>query len=301
MHKYNKYFNSAKLLVTICIFIFIVNDINFNEVKKILKTANSAYLFAALIFMGLHLGLVAIRWREVIYICGKTAPVLSILSLTLVGQFFRSLLPLSLGSDIARAAFCQQIGLSKTMGLLSVVIDRILGLISLAVIAIIVLSISESTRSIILFWVVLLLSGLIAFTLLVGRINRFINFKIKSFALLFKSKIYSTSILNAMTYSIFANISIVLSMFFLAASINCEISLIQALVYFPIVLLMSLLPISFGGWGVRELVLIYVFSLLSLPEYQAVFISITFGLIVSFYGFVGGIVLYKLNAILASQ
>jgi uncharacterized protein (TIRG00374 family) len=303
--------NAAKLIATFCIFAYASHNINLAEVKSTLITASRTYFFFAFVLIGLHLVLVAIRWRSVINICGKTVSVYSAINLTLVGHFFRSLLPLSIGGDVARAVFCQKIGLSKTTALVSVIVDRILGLISLAVIVVVVSLTSESTRSIAIYGVtlVLLLLGLIASTLIISEsdamrnLNIFPTFKLnlKNVALSIKSEIYSTASLIAMTYSILANISIILSMFFLAASINCDISLIQSLIYFPIVLLMTLLPISVGGWGVREVVLIFIFSLLSLPEAQAVFISVAFGMILTFYGFVGGIVLYKLNAILLSR
>ena len=311
MHKYKLSINAAKLIATFCIFTYAIHNINYEEAKTLLRTASSNYLFFALVLIGLHLFLVAIRWRSVINICGKTVPIYSILSITMVGHFFRSLLPLSIGGDVARAVFCQQIGFSKTMAFVSVIFDRTLGLISLAGIVAVVSLTSESTLSIAIYGgtLALLLIGLIASLLIFGESNAMRNFSLfpafksnlKNVVLSIKSKIYSTASLNAMTYSILANISIVLSMFFLAVSINCDISLIQSLIYFPIVLLMTLLPISVGGWGVREVVLIYIFSLLSLPSTEAVFISVAFGVILSVYGFVGGIVLYKLNAILSSR
>lgn len=312
MHKSKQYLNFAKLFATLCIFAYAIHDINFVEAKSILKSASSTYLFTALFLIGLHLCVVAIRWREVICICGKTAPVTSIISLTLVGQFFRSILPFSIGSDIARAIFCQKIGLSRTMAFVSVIIDRILGLISLAAIVVVVSMMSESTQSIAVYGVtlsVLILTATIATIMIMSRSSALLHLNIFSalhinfnlVALSIKNKIFSKFSLNAIIYSILANLAIVLSMFFLAVSIKCDISLIQSLIYFPIVLLMALLPISIGGWGVREMVMIYVFSLLSLPATQAVFISVAFGMILSFYGFVGGIVLYKLNAILSLQ
>jgi len=311
MHKYKLYINAAKLIATFCIFTYAIHNINYEEAKTLLRTASSTYLFFATVLIGIHLFLVAIRWRSVINICGKIVPVYTILSITMAGHFFRSLLPLSIGGDIARAVFCQQIGFSKTMAFVSIIFDRTLGLISLAGIVVVVSLTSESTSSIAIYGatLTLLLLGLIASALIFSESNVMRNFgffsafksNLKEIALSFKIKIYSKSSLNAMTYSIMANISIVLSMFFLTVSINCDISLIQSLIYFPIVLLMTLLPVSVGGWGVREVVMIYIFSLLSLPRAEAVFISVAFGIILSAYGFLGGIVLYKLNAIISSK
>ena len=76
----------------------------------------------------------------------------------------------------------------------------------------------------------------------------------------------------------------------MALSIECKITLLQSIIYFPIVLLMTLLPISIGGWGVREVVFIYVFSLLNLPSTDAVIISIAFGVLLTLFGLIGGLV-----------
>jgi len=58
---------------------------------------------------------------------------------------------------------------------------------------------------------------------------------------------------------------------------------------------LSLLPISVGGWGVREGSLIAAFALVGVPPEVALAASITFGIILLASSLPGGIVL--INAV----
>jgi uncharacterized membrane protein YbhN (UPF0104 family) len=50
-----------------------------------------------------------------------------------------------------------------------------------------------------------------------------------------------------------------------------------AVVVFPFVLLLSMIPISLAGWGLREGAMFVVFALLGMPSEIALGVSILFG------------------------
>jgi glycosyltransferase 2 family protein len=63
----------------------------------------------------------------------------------------------------------------------------------------------------------------------------------------------------------------------LADAYGLGIPLSTTLIVFPAALLMSILPISFGGWGVREASVVYGLSLYGIPEHDALLASLLFG------------------------
>jgi glycosyltransferase 2 family protein len=71
--------------------------------------------------------------------------------------------------------------------------------------------------------------------------------------------------------------SLILSL--VAAALGAEISLLQAFQLSPLLLLVQVLPISFGGWGAREAVAVLLFGYIGLGESTALMVSIAFGLL----------------------
>ena len=73
-----------------------------------------------------------------------------------------------------------------------------------------------------------------------------------------------------------------------AADINIQI--IQILVLMPPVLLLTSLPISFSGWGVREGAIIFFFGLIGIIKTEAITISIILGLLTMLVSITGALV-----------
>jgi uncharacterized membrane protein YbhN (UPF0104 family) len=78
--------------------------------------------------------------------------------------------------------------------------------------------------------------------------------------------------------------------FLIATAVGVEVELIHVLVLFPPVFLVSLLPISIAGWGVREGAMVAALSLVGVDEASALAVSILFGLGVLLVGLPGGLV-----------
>jgi hypothetical protein len=53
----------------------------------------------------------------------------------------------------------------------------------------------------------------------------------------------------------------------------------QCLMVMPMVLLAAALPISIGGWGTRELAIIYMVGLFGVSAEQGLILSVEFGLL----------------------
>ena len=75
----------------------------------------------------------------------------------------------------------------------------------------------------------------------------------------------------------------------LAWSLGIGLGLIPALTVVPTVMLISLLPISIGGWGVREGAMVVALGLCGVDSTDAVLISVMFGLCAAAIGIAGGL------------
>ena len=63
----------------------------------------------------------------------------------------------------------------------------------------------------------------------------------------------------------------------------------DCIVLFPPALLVTTLPISIAGWGVRELAMVAVFALVGVPADGASVLSILFGLLDALISLPGGV------------
>ena len=81
----------------------------------------------------------------------------------------------------------------------------------------------------------------------------------------------------------------VLAMYLIARGLEIEVGIMTAVVLLPPVLLLSLLPISVAGWGVREGATVVALSLAGVPSYQSLALSICFGLCALAISLPGGV------------
>ena len=79
--------------------------------------------------------------------------------------------------------------------------------------------------------------------------------------------------------STIANLISIILVFCICLSIEINISFFNCLLIVPITMYFSLLPISMGGWGVREGVFAIALSALSIPVEKSIAVSVVLGCI----------------------
>ncbi len=120
--------------------------VNFPAIQARLGQINLLWIAAAIAAALLQIGVAALRWREIANVCNAHLSVHSALRFNLIGAFFNQTLPSTIGGDGARLWLLQRHGASWQAATYSVLVDRAVGLIVLAVI--IVVSLPWSLRMI---------------------------------------------------------------------------------------------------------------------------------------------------------
>jgi hypothetical protein len=82
----------------------------------------------------------------------------------------------------------------------------------------------------------------------------------------------------------------VLSAWSLAKAAHAPLSLVQAMVLIPPVMLITTLPVSIAGWGVRETALVLAFGYAGLSQADGLIVSLLLGALMVAIGIAGGIV-----------
>lgn len=86
----------------------------------------------------------------------------------------------------------------------------------------------------------------------------------------------------------------------IARALGASLTIVDCLILAPFPLFLSALPISLGGWGVREGALVVAFGLVGVPSQMALAISVLFGLSILAATLPGGLVLLE-RALVSSR
>jgi len=90
-------------------------------------------------------------------------------------------------------------------------------------------------------------------------------------------------------YSLIVNLANVTIFYFLLRDLGVDISFWQCLIVVPVIIQVSLLPISIGGWGVRESAAVIGFGLFGVASHVALAVSVLFGLLILLFSLWGGV------------
>ena len=94
--------------------------------------------------------------------------------------------------------------------------------------------------------------------------------------------------LLAVGLGVTGNTLLALATFFLAQSIGVGVTLLDCLVLMPPVILITTIPISIAGWGLRESAMVAIFGFIGIVQEDAIALSLLFGLINAFVSLPGG-------------
>ncbi|MBV9685687.1 MAG: flippase-like domain-containing protein [Alphaproteobacteria bacterium] len=281
-----KLLSAARWVVTLLAFWVVVRSIDLGAVIAAMGGAAPLGLGLIGFVVAAQFALLVWRWQFVIrLLCGQTvgfgALALMLGQSFLIGQA----LPSSIGGDVARVAL-----LSRSTGAVaatrSVVCDRLLGFAGLAVIllpTIPVILAMIGGRAGHLMLTIGALGTVAAVALILGCSLSFrgqwLARHLATIAgdllvVLRSGRLGLMAIVLAIGGSLFC----VLLIYVIGGAIGADLQAWDCLVLAPSALLVSALPISLGGWGVREGALIGVFSLVHADPAGVAAISVIFGL-----------------------
>ena len=256
------------------------------------------------------------RWMILLRVQDISITFWRALRIMLSGMFFNLFLLGSTGGDVIKIFFIMREAPDKKAGaLLSVFIDRVVGVLALATVSAVVIlarwsELWSSARMGVLT-VALILGGSLGFIAaawLVDRLNLTsklphwlpMHAKITEAAAAFSQYAKAGGAVGqAFLLSIPAHLMVFSTFYFAARAFSAGLSLIGVFCVMPVVSTVTALPISLGGAGVREgLFITLLGALYRTPKEIAMSISISGFLMVVFWSLVGGLVylLYRSNS-----
>jgi hypothetical protein len=263
-----------KIVISIVLIYFIVTKIDIDEIGGILKKSNPIYLLLGLLFFLISKIIAAIRLNGYFHSLQLPLSHKSNLKLYFLGMFYNLFLPGGIGGDAYKGYLIKKSFNVPTKRVVSVlVLDRLSGLLLLFVYAcmlILFLNHEALKNYNFLFALAIPLSVLVFW---------FLNKKFFHYVLpVFRYSIF---------YSVLVQLAQLICVWCIMLALGITVNQIAYLIIFLVSSIVSVLPLTIGGIGSREVTFFYGAALLNLDENISVGISVVFFLITALVSFVG--------------
>ena len=227
----------------------------------------------------------------------------------IVGWFFSNVAPSTVGGDVFRGLQFSRVGVPIGTAIRIILSIRVLSFVTLVLVIAagfpIALGLLKQPRDVLLLGTVLaagigavLLLVLLAFVpLRIAKLDGWRPFaKLMTLAGDFRTLLIP-SVRSASTWlaALAQHLLRVGALAALAAGLGLGIPLATLFAFTTAALLMAMLPISFGGWGVREIAFVYLLGAAGVSAEAALSLSIAFGLLRVLVGAIGGLTWLLIN------
>lgn len=277
-----------KIVISATLLYFIFSKIQFKEVLTILQQSNPFYVTGALLFFMLSKVIAAYRLNLYFHQIHVFLAAKSNVRLYLLGMFYNLFLPGGIGGDAYKGYYIKKAFEVPTKRVVSVLLlDRLSGLLLLFVFACI-LGITLQVQELMSFRWMLAIGMVASIIIFWALISKFFSYV---FPIFWKSFLYSAGVQLAQ----------LICVIFILHALQIEVSTVEYLFIFLISSIVSILPVTIGGIGSREVVFLYGALWLGLEENMSVSISMLFFLITAFVSLLGIFFHFKKPALETTQ
>jgi glycosyltransferase 2 family protein len=293
---------AIKFLVTALLLWLAFRKVDLGSVSGAMSALNPLWAVAALLLTGLIVLTDAVLLSGVLRMFERRVPFATALLYSIVGWFFSNVAPSTVGGDIFRGVQLARVGVPVGTAARLVLSMRLLAFATLIVVMFaglpVALGLMERRRDeLLLTGVLAAASGALAVVLLLARLPRSARLErwplLRKFYTLsddFRRLLVPTS-RTAMCWlaALSQHLLRVAILAALAIGLGLNIPAATLFALTPAALLIAMVPVSFGGWGVREVSFVYLLGTAGVTAEAALSLSITFGLLRVVVGAVGGI------------
>jgi uncharacterized protein (TIRG00374 family) len=293
--KFSAFFSLIfKIAFTVAAFWLALHDVKFEDLANTIQQQKTEGLMLAGLCIFFQVVLGGLRWRYILASLSEHGKSVitsyNAVRLYYISVFFSSCLPGTVGGDVVRVWITKSERIPLSLSVNSIILDRLIALAALSVIVCAMLPMLADAMGF-NFWLVY---GIIVFALFLGLwllrgIEKFFapykHVKLVHFGLYFigclRQMVKSSGTgFYALVFAIVAHIFSCASTYIIANGMGVPLTFEHAMMFVPLVMLITTLPISIGGWGVREVSMVWLLGLVGIAGSDAIAISLQSGLMV---------------------
>jgi uncharacterized protein (TIRG00374 family) len=300
----------VKIVITVGLLVALASKVKLRAVGD--RIGEIGFMSCAVCILATLVLTVSVAWRWRMILTRMKSPVTFGESwrLVLIGLFFNQVLPSGIGGDAVRVWLLTRGGARLRTAFLSVAADRIfaLGAVILCMAAFLPLLLDGPAKWPVISLTVAVALGTASLFVLphaLGFLTRVLPDRLcepagrlisRSLDLLQEFVAVLRLILRArpegpavIAISVVNQLVLGWIVYFIAGRLHVEIGLFSVIALFSPALLLSMLPISLGGWGVREAALVWLLGTANVPQDASLAISLLFGIVTTAASLVGGV------------
>ena len=301
----------AKLVVAAALMAFVLSRAGLDALLQTLAEADWGWVVLAIAISTMAMVINVARWQLMLRGQGATARLASLVRLYLIAMFFNNVLPSRVGADVVRAYGAAMIATTKTRSAAAVLMDRLVGAISVLALGTAAIALSASDLPPIYLQMIVGSSAisLVLLGLMLYRNDRLADFRLRVLALTevsifgFKLRPRLETALNALRsysrapgvvvrgflISLVANGFSMVNLYLYARAVRADVGLGDVATIAPFILAIGLVPISPNGIGTVEAAMVVLFGALGLDQHLALAIALLRRLSLLVLSLVGGI------------
>jgi uncharacterized protein (TIRG00374 family) len=289
-----------RIAVVAAIYYVIFRKVDLHEVGPLLTPYYAAAMAGAVLLSLLQAAICTIRWMLLARDGGTMPGFVPSFAAYMEGLFFNQALPSFVGGDAVRIMRWRKFGVGTHRAVVSVFRDRMFGAIGAAIFALVASTMLwalpvERVKVIVSFGLGIsaLCAGAGIMVLIQSRrvTNLFARFhRVHSLlARISGAPLGIPRYALATFYSLFGQLLAGLAVLLLARSLGISLPVPLLVAVTGIIVVASMIPISFAGWGIREAGFLALLVPLGVASSKAVFLGISFGLAGLLAALAGGI------------
>ncbi len=294
--------------VSLVVYLFMTQFRDLSSIIEILKSSNKTLMALSLSTHIFGTWITAYRWKTLLNTQDVRLSIATLSAIVLIGSFFNNFLPTSIGGDVFRTYDVSKkaeipLGTSASI----ILIERFAGVVSAAVFAVIALFLGFTTignQSIVIPIVIFFLICVIIAIIIVNPSIFGINKLFRKFGFLQKMreklssvfntlesfKDYKMVLLKVLIYSFLLQFAVMLNYYLASLAVGIDLGITAFLFMVPVISIITMIPISIGGIGLRENAIVIIMAGLGVMEEKAAVCSLLILVMLLIVGIIGGIV-----------
>lgn len=288
---------AAKIAVTVLLIVLVMRAFDLRGLAGYFARLDAATAGAVIAVAFGVLPLQTWRWKMVLDATGSRLRFNRTLAIVLIGHFFNQALPSTIGGDAMRMWCAYRAGIAPGNAAATVIFDRVISLAGLLALTacglpwLLELTPDPAARSAISVVVIAGIGGLAACAVLSGYPRLIPDWRLARglAARAHRLLTHPLRCLAALAFAVAGVVCFCGMVFLLAGALEVRLTFIQALLLVPPVLLVSVIPVSIAGWGLREGAMVVALGFVGIAPAAAFAISVLFGLAVAVVSLPGAV------------
>jgi uncharacterized membrane protein YbhN (UPF0104 family) len=273
-----------RIAVSVGLIAFMLSRLDLDNMLRFLRRADPGLVVLTLLTVFTDRSFMVVRWMKLIEALDIHVPPLRVVKIFFLSTFFGSFLPSGVGGEAVRAVSFSRLTSRGVESVASVVMDRLLGLLSMLLMGLVSLTVFYRVypHPALLGAVMLLLLGCIfgmAF-LLSRRMHASVvafggdNWLARAAQALGRYRDRMGTLGVVLLLSLGVQALRVLQAYLLSEAMDLGTPFIYFLCFIPPILVVTMLPISVGGWGTTNVAYVALFSQVGMDPDGAFVLSV---------------------------